>query len=170
VSEAKKEFIDFYRRHRLQDQLTYYRARRDEFEVAQLQGTWLAGVVMVLASACALLGASGVGPRPAVWKILAAALPALSATILAFLRLYAFERLAKLYGDAAAALADVVRRPTGNTDHELEAAIQAHVAKVERIFVREQGQWGQLIADLDSPQQKAEENADRGGGGEQQER
>ena len=161
MREDKEQLIDFYRRHRLQDQLGYYRARRDEFEVAQLQGTWLAGGVMVLASACALLGAAAVGPRPAVWKVLAAALPALSATVLAFLRLYAFERLAKLYGDAADALATVVGRPSGSTDPELEGAIQAHVAKVERIFIREQGQWGQLIADLHSPPYQAEGTAQK---------
>jgi hypothetical protein len=148
TERRERELIDFYERYRVRDQLNYYEARRSESEVAQLQGTWLAGVIMLSASAFALLGASAVGPLPALWRILAAALPALSAMVVAFQRLYAFERLASLYGDAARALSTVAQRPDGAAGGELEPTIQAHVARVERILSQEQGQWGQLTADL----------------------
>jgi hypothetical protein len=68
--------------------------------------------------------------------------------VVAFQRLYAFERLAKLYEDAASALGAVARRPTGETDVEVDVAIHAQVAQVERILSQEQGQWGQLAFEL----------------------
>jgi hypothetical protein len=163
VTEAHEQFSDFYERHRLRDQLRYYQQRRNEFEVAQLQGTWLAGVIMLLASASALLGASAAGPFPTAWRMLAAALPALSATVVAFQRLFGFERLAKLYEDAASALGAVAHRPTGETDAEVNLAIHAQVAQVERILLQEQGQWGQLAVELHAP--AAENDLGRGGAG-----
>jgi hypothetical protein len=151
VTDAQAELIDLYDRYRLRDQLDYYEGRRNDSEVAQLQGTWLAGAIMLIASASALLGASAIGPFPTVWRMLAATLPALSATVVAFQRLYAFERLAKLYDDAASALGAVARRPTGQTDAEVDLAVHAQVAQVERILSQEQGQWGQLVVELHAP-------------------
>ena len=147
MMDRQKQFIEFYQRHRVEDQLNYYHSRRKEFEAAQLQTSWLAGVVMILASGFAFLSASSIGPVPTLWRVLAAALPAVSAAVASFQRLFAFERLAKLYQDAATALRTIEGAPTDDS----EANLQAYVTKVERIFAREQGQWGQLTADLQLP-------------------
>jgi hypothetical protein len=158
MTERQRQFIDMYKRHRIQDQLNYYEARQREFEAAQFQGSWIAGVIMIAASAAAF-GAFAARPHLPIWTVLAAALPALSAAVASFQRLYAFERLAKLYADASTALDAAGSVGGGRTDKELEASIQAFVAKAERIFQQEQGQWGQLTADLHVEELDATKNA-----------
>ena len=146
MTERQSQFVRLYQRHRLQDQFGYYEARQREFEAAQLQASWISGVIMIAASAAAF--ASTARSSWPVWTVLAAALPALSAAVASFQRLYAFERLAKLYADARTALGTVGPMPAAATDEELEESIQIFVAKAERVFQQEQGQWGQLTADL----------------------
>jgi hypothetical protein len=146
MTERQRQFIQMYRRHRLEDQLGYYEARQREFDAAQLQASWISGVIMIAASAAAFV--STARSSWPLWTVLAAALPALSAAVASFQRLYAFERLAKLYADARTALGTVGPLPAAETDEELDASIHTFVAKAERIFQQEQGQWGQLTADL----------------------
>jgi hypothetical protein len=150
--DRQRQFLDFYRRNRVQDQWRYYRGRKDEFDAAQLQASWIAAILMILASGFAFVAASGVGSTPTLWRILAAALPAISAAVAALQRLFAFERLAKLYQDAATALETVGQPPVTGT----EAELSTYVMRVERILGREQGQWGQLTADLHLPDGPAE--------------
>jgi SMODS and SLOG-associating 2TM effector domain 1 len=144
MTDRETDFMRLYRKHRVEDQAAYYGARRTEFEAAQSQANWLVGIVMILASAFAFVAASGMGPLPALWRILAASLPAVAAALAAAQRLFAFERLAKLYQDAGTSLATLGEPPAGAS----AADVQAYVTTAERIFTREQGQWGQLTADL----------------------
>lgn len=148
MSTRSQEFMTFYRRHRLDDQLAYYRARAREFEAAHTQASWAAAIVMLAASGVAYVAASGIGAAPLAWRILAAALPAVSGAIAAYQRLFAFEHVGKLFQDAVAALLAVRDQPPGRSDAE----IAAYVGQVERIFAREQGQWGQLTAALQTPE------------------
>jgi hypothetical protein len=67
-------------------------------------------------------------------------------------RLFAFEQLSKLYQDAATALETVGEPPLDGSP----AQVHAYVRKVERVFAREQGQWGQLTADLHVPEADAD--------------
>ncbi len=149
MTGRQTQLLDFYRRYRLDDQLNYYRARQTEFEAAELQASWLAGGILVIASAAAFVAASGVGPMPSLWRILAAALPALAVAVTAFQRVYAFERLAKLYQDATAALGVPLGIPVGGADDAAEAAIQTLVSRTEGVFTKEQSQWGQLVEELE---------------------
>jgi conflict system pore-forming effector with SLATT domain len=148
VTDRQKDLLEFYRRHRLNDQLTYYLGRVIEFEAAELQASWVAGLILVFASANALIAASGLVPPANLWKILAAVLPALAVSVTAFQRIYAFDRLAKLYQDAITALAVPIAMPAAVDDAAVEASIQALVSQTEEVFAREQGQWGQLVEQM----------------------
>jgi hypothetical protein len=56
---------------------------------------------MVLTAGAAALAAANIGVLHVLWSMLAVALPSCSAALAAYNGLYAFERQAKLYGDAA---------------------------------------------------------------------
>jgi len=159
VSNRSQEFITFYQRHRFDDQLAYYRARVREYEAANTQASWTAGIVMLVASGVAFVAASGIGVAPLAWRILAATLPAVSAAIAAFQRLFAFEHVGKLFQDAVTAMLTVGERAIGESDAE----ISGYVSQVELIFAREQGQWGQLTADLQTPEPGSDATGHHGG-------
>lgn len=149
MSDRSQEFIAFYERHRFDDQLAYYRARVREYDSANTQASWTTGIVLIAASGVAFVAASGIGVAPLAWRILAATLPAVSAAIAAFQRLFAFEHVGKLFQDAVTAMLTLGARPMEESDAE----ISGYVSQLERIFAREQGQWGQLTADLQTPEQ-----------------
>lgn len=144
-----ERFLALYGEHRLQDQRAYYHQRREEFERAQQQANLAAGLLMVLAAASAAAAGANATPR-ILWVVLAAILPATAGLGQMMQRLFAYERLAKLYEDAARALADVGAAPIvdGPDDDEMARRVGAYVDKVETILRKEQGQWGQLVAEL----------------------
>lgn len=153
---SAERFLAFYAQHRLNNQRDYYRRRRDEFESAQQQANLAAGLLMVLAATSAAAAGTSVSPR-LLWIILAAVLPATAGLAQMMQRLFAYERLAKLYNDAGQALAGAGAASVvdGPTNGELAQRVSAYVDEVEAIFRREQGQWGQLVAELslDKPAQ-----------------
>jgi hypothetical protein len=80
------------------------------------------------------------------------AFPSCSTALAAYNGLYAFERQAKLYGDAANALlrarADSPEVKLPMEDAAFADAVSAHVQQVEQILSGEQAQWGQLIGEI----------------------
>ena len=84
--------------------------------------------------------------------MLAVIFPGLSTALSAYDGLYAFERQAKLYRDAANAVhrarADAPDLKQGLTETDYRRALSAYVYEVESIFRQEQGQWGQLINEI----------------------
>jgi hypothetical protein len=82
-------------------------------------------------------------PGKLVLAILAAILPAVTTALSAYEGLYAFERIAKLYRDAARNLRRVEAPRLADAADE-RAAVAKYVAGVEQIFTNERGQWGQL--------------------------
>jgi SMODS and SLOG-associating 2TM effector domain 1 len=145
VSDRTRQFVEVYRASRVENQRDYYVRRAAEFEAAHRQLLLVSSLVFGLSSAVALVAGLDV-PGKLVWAILAAVLPAITTALAAFEGLYAFERVAKLYGDAARNLR-LVEAPelSGSTDES--ATVAAYVNQVEAIFVRERGQWGQLMAE-----------------------
>jgi hypothetical protein len=94
-----------------------------------------------------------VGGLKTLWAVLAVVFPALFTALSAYNGLYAFERQAKLYHDAANALlrarADAPDLKPGITGADYRQALSAYVNKVESILRREQGQWGQLTSEIE---------------------
>ena len=152
MTARDQEFLTLYRTHRFEDQRAFYDSRRGEFEAARDELVWLTGVLMILTAAVAAMASADVGKLAWLWSILAVILPTLSTALAAYNGLYAFERQAKLYGDAADALmrarADSpdVRPPMD--DAAFHEALSAHVAQVEQILGGEQAQWGQLVGEI----------------------
>jgi len=152
MTEGDQQFLALYRKHRFEDQRAFYDSRRREFETARDQVLWLTAVFMVLTAAVAALASANVGGLKSVWAVLAIAFPALSTALAAYNALYAFERQAKIYGDAANALlrarADSPDLKPAMDDAAFQEALRAHVEQIEQILRTEQAQWGQLIGEI----------------------
>jgi SMODS and SLOG-associating 2TM effector domain 1 len=160
-----QQFLALYGKHRFQDQRDFYDSRRREFAAARDEVLWLAAVFMVLTAAVAALASANVGGLKWLWSTLAVAFPALSTALSAYNAFYAFERQAKIYGDAANALlrarADSPDLKPAMDDAAFEKALSAHVEQVEQILSNEQAQWGQLIGEIkpvEAPSSKATTN------------
>src|SRR5260370_27282317 len=101
MREREQQFLALYEKHRFQEQRAFYDSRRREFDTARDQLLWLIAVFMVLTAAVAALASAKVGGLESLWSVLAVAFPALSTALSAYNALYAFQRQAKNYGDAA---------------------------------------------------------------------
>jgi hypothetical protein len=145
VNERAQQFVEVYRQARVEDQLKYYDRSAKKLESAHRQLLLTSAVVFGLSGAFGLIAGLDV-PGKLVWAIVATILPALTTALSAFEGLYAFERLAKLYGDAARNLKRVQSPKLADGEDE-RAAVARYVADVERIFRNERGQWGQLKVD-----------------------
>src|SRR5215471_4062010 len=152
MTARDQQFLALYKARRFQEQRDFYDSRRREFDAARDEVLWLTGVFMVLTAAVAALGSANVGGLKWVWSILAVAFPALSTALSAYNAFYAFERQAKIYGDAANALlrarADSPDLKPSMDDAAFEKALSAHVEQVELILRNEQAQWGQLVGEI----------------------
>jgi hypothetical protein len=151
MSASSRQYFALYRQYRYEDQRSFYEKRQKEFEAARDEVIWLTAVSMVLTAGVSALAAANIGGLHVLWSILAVAFPAFSTALAAYNGLYAFERQAKLYGDAANAL---LRADADSPDPNLPddavfaAAVIAHVQQVEKILGGEQAQWGQLIGEI----------------------
>jgi SMODS and SLOG-associating 2TM effector domain 1 len=145
MSGRAQQFVDVYRAARVEDQRNYYLRRAKEFEAAQRQLLLVSSLVFGTSGAVGLIAGLEF-PGKLFWAILAAILPAITTALAAYQGLYAFERIAKLYGDAARNLR-LVSSPRLSDSADESAAVDAYVNQVEAIFRRERGQWGQLVAE-----------------------
>ena len=152
MTSRDQQFFALYHQHRFDHQRTFYDSRRREFEAAQDESVWLAAVFMVFTAASAAFAAANVGGLKNLWSILAVAFPALGTALSAYNGLYAFERQAKIYGDAANALlrarADAPDVKPVLDEASSQQVLQAYVQQVEGILAAEQAQWGQLIGEI----------------------
>lgn len=151
--ERNAEFLRFYQKNRIEDQLSFYRSRLDQFDRATGQGLFISATILGLASgAGALAGSAAVWARG--WAAVAAILSAVSTALAAYVGLYAFEQQSKIYGDAVRAVGAAARP---RLDPDTAPATQDVIAlaqRVEQALRREQSQWGQLTsqAQLDDQQ------------------
>jgi SMODS and SLOG-associating 2TM effector domain 1 len=156
MSERDREFLLFYEKYRLKDQVSYYNSRLEDFDGATGQGLFLSATILGLASAAGALAGTTVGWANG-WAAVAAILSAASTTLAAYLALYAFEQQSKIYGDAVRAV-HVASRPTpdpdlGQPDAQLEQDIAEMVQRVEKALRQEQSQWGQFTSQLQADDQ-----------------
>ena len=87
------------------------------------------------------------------WAIAAAVIPAVYTALAAYDAIFGFERVSKLYGDAIRSLRVVEEPDLAGIADEAEAAaeVAAYASAVEAVLFKEQGQWGQLTAEIDAP-------------------
>jgi uncharacterized membrane protein len=145
VTSRERQFVELYRAARVEDQRGYYEQTAGRFAAAHRQLLLISAVLFGISGAIALLAGVDV-PGKLVWAILAAVVPAITTAIAAYQGLFGFERVAKLYHDAARNLRRTQPPIVADTT-TTQAEIAAYVVEVERIFERERGQWGQLAAE-----------------------
>jgi hypothetical protein len=156
MNDADREFLAFYEKYRRAAQSTWYQHRYGTYERAHRQSVNLTSFVLFLSSVVSIL--STYKPRLSVgngyfvaWSVLAAVLAATGTAVAAYRALYAFQENAGLYRDAENALVAMA----ADSPLECETCPDApartpgeYVTLVEQVFRREQGQWGQLVAQI----------------------
>jgi hypothetical protein len=148
----EEEFLEVYRQARVENQREYYERTARRFEGAHRQLLLTSAIVFGLSAAVSLIAGLDL-PGKLVWAILAAILPAITTALSAYGGLYAFERIAKLYRDAARNLGLVSTPELDDTEDEW-AVLAKYVADVEQILGKERGQWGQLA--LEAPPEEGQ--------------
>ncbi|HET6864541.1 MAG TPA: SLATT domain-containing protein [Solirubrobacteraceae bacterium] len=139
--------MDLYKKYRLDGQVRdFYTPRSEEYRSAFRQSLVSKSVLLALGAIAGALAGANVGGHRVLWSVLAATFPALSTALVAYDGLISYERLAKLYSDVVGSVGRV-DRPSG--PNLLAPDVTDYVATVEGIFLREQGQWGQLTRDIE---------------------
>jgi hypothetical protein len=137
MGDRDAAFRKLYKDARLKNQITYYEGARQEYANASRQGALAAVGFAALSFVAGLLAVFDVLGFREGWGVVGAGVGALSSAAAGYVGLYAFERLAKLYADAGRGLREIS-----------ESLAAADVIAAEAVMQREQGQWGQLTADL----------------------
>ena len=151
------QFLDVYRKARLQDQLGYYDNRRKKYERAHGELLVASAILLGITSTASALAGTQIHGRLA-WAVAAAILPTLSTALAAYGGLFAFERNAKLYRDALRNLTMIDEPNLSRIVDEREAAtaLAMYVEQVENVFRSEQAQWGQLTAEHKQAEDKSD--------------
>lgn len=151
MSDRNSELLQFYKQHRIDDQLTYYTSRVEQFDRATGQGLAVSAMLLGFASAAGALAGTALAWAQG-WSATAAILSAASTTLAAYISLYAFEQQSKIYGDAVRAVRGASRpalAPGGSQDGPpSEDDVTELVRRAETVFRQEQAQWGQLTSQI----------------------
>jgi SMODS and SLOG-associating 2TM effector domain 1 len=152
LSERNAEFVRFYRKHRIDDQLRFYRSRLDQFDRATGQSLFISAAILGFASGAGALAGTATGWASG-WAAVAAILSAVSTALAAYVALYAFEQQSKIYGDAVRAVHAASRLRLDPDGLPGDQDISGLAERVEQALRREQSQWGQLTSQiqLDDP-------------------
>lgn len=141
MSGRAAQFHALYGELRIKDQKDYYAGRRDEYEQAHHQAIHARNWLLAAAALAGIAGQITDGTWRALISIAAAVLAALAGLVTAFEALIGFPRLAKLYDDAwiNVSVAEVEWR-----DLDPDGDLTGGMNRVEQVFRKENGQWGQL--------------------------
>ena len=147
MSTRDEQFVEVYRQARVDNQRGFYECRVKTFDDAHRQLLLISSVVFGVSATVGLLAGLDISGK-VVFAVIAAVLPAVTTVLTAYEGLFAFERVAKLYRDAARNLRRIDSPPADDP-----AAIASYVAEVERVFTNERGQWGQLAVETPDDRQ-----------------
>ncbi len=142
MASREREFLDFYERERVEDQIRYYHGTAAKLGRRDDRLILLTGLLMFAASASAALVASGVGGI--ALKAVAALVPAISAALAATRSLYELERNRARYEDAYKDLEYLraYKAPSSALSaEEYDTALADYVQEVEAVLSQEQRQW-----------------------------
>jgi len=142
MTDHMTEFHALYGELRIADQKRYYLARRDEYRRAHQQAIFVRNALLVAATLVGVAGQFTDGSARAGVSIAAAVCAALAGVVTAYGALIGFPRLGKLYSDAWVNLAEAEIDWEALDPH---GDVGAGIDRVEEIFRKENGQWGQLV-------------------------
>jgi hypothetical protein len=150
LSQLKdRQFFELYQADRFEDQLAFYKRAQEEFTKAQREAV-IGSIILIFLSGVAGAIAASVDIHwlKLLLFLFAAIFPIFSTALAAYSTLFGFEHQAKLYQDTIKSLnrAGVLApSPEHNlTESEFAHQLSDYVHEVEKIFLTEQGQWGQL--------------------------
>jgi hypothetical protein len=147
MADRDHHVLELYKEYRIREQVDrFYKPRSVEYRSAYRESLLIKGVLLALGAVAGLFAAINLAGERALWSVLAAAFPAPSTALIAYDGPFRFDRLAKIYGDVVDSVS-VVRQPAGPDVRP--GAVSEYVNTVEAIFLREQGQWGQLTGDVE---------------------
>jgi hypothetical protein len=146
MSDRAVQFHKLYQQLRIKDQQEYYAGRRDEYRDAHRQAIFARNWLLAVAALAGIAGQFTEDNTRALISVAAAVLAALAGLVTAFEALIGFPRLGKLYDDAwiNLSVAELEWR-------ELDpgADLTEKMNRVELVFRKENGQWGQLALQTD---------------------
>jgi SMODS and SLOG-associating 2TM effector domain 1 len=161
MSSRDRQFLALYKHARLQEQLTFYDSRSEEFTNARSQLVTIGTALAILAGSAGVLAAFDEHRRP-LWATLAVIFPVLAAAVAAYSGLYAFDQQARLYRDAASRVDEALATTPEPSDlASRNNVIPTFVNTAESIFLAEQGQWRQLVSKLPGGEGAKEPNQDQ---------
>jgi SMODS and SLOG-associating 2TM effector domain 1 len=140
----QREYLAAYRRHRLDDQTSYYGTRARSFERSRRRIVTLSASFMIAAAFFGALGAADADRRPE-WAFTGAVVAAIGTALTSFESAFGLERYARLYDEAHRALALAAADAPQAEDlegPEGDATLQAFVERVEGILGDEVDSWG----------------------------
>ncbi|UCF20194.1 MAG: SLATT domain-containing protein [Gemmatimonadota bacterium] len=149
MSSREREFLDFYERQRVEDQLGYYRRTAARLGRRDDQLIVLTGLLMFAASASAAVVAAGIDVI--ALKAVAALVPAISAAVAATRALYELERNRARYEDTYRDLEYLraYKAPSSAlSDDDYGAALAEYVHEVEELLSQEQRQWVETMEQI----------------------
>jgi len=146
MSERATQFHQLYQHLRIADQKDYYAGRRDEYQAAHRQSVLARNWLLAAAALAGIAGQFTGDTARALISIAAAVLAALAGLVTAFEALIGFPRLAKLYDDAWINLS-MAEIEWGDLDPDGD--LTGEMNRVEQVFRKENGQWGQLELQAD---------------------
>jgi hypothetical protein len=145
VIQHPQDVMDLYKKYRLDGQVTdFYTPRSEEYRSAFRQSLVSKSVLLALGAVAGALAGANVGGHRVLWSVLATGFPAVSTALVAYDGLISFDRLAKLYSDVVGAVGRIADPATADPQ-----AVSGYVAEVEGIFLREQGDWGQVTREIE---------------------
>ncbi|HEY0453716.1 SLATT domain-containing protein [Actinophytocola sp.] len=149
MTDRAAEFHALYGELRIGTQKRYYEARRDEYRDAHRQAIVVRNTLLIGAALAGVAGQIADGAARAAFAIGAAICAALAGVVVAFGALIGFPRLSKLYEDAWLNLAEAEIDWDALDPH---GDVAGGIDRVEEIFRKENGQWGQLVVQAERGQ------------------
>lgn len=152
MKKRDEQFLELYHHYRYKEQIKYYEERKKGFEKAQNEFINISTVLMILTASMGILSSIDALNFKLGWMVLAIVLPTVSAALSTYNSLYAFERQAKIFQDAALRLHEARTKSPyiQHLEHESDyhEAIAEFVNEVEMVFGEERGQWGLLANEI----------------------
>jgi len=148
-----EQFLSLYQTYRYEDQLKFYQHRRAEFSAANTQAVNISiGLIFLSAVAAGVATYIDLPWLRLIFLLVAAISPILSTALAGYSALYGFEQQAKLYQDTVDNLLRIHTFELDSSDTRFSEALDDYVHEVEKTFLVEQGQWGQLAREMKPPE------------------
>ena len=149
----REQLLDLYRRHRIDEQATWYAERTRQYESALRTTVTVSAVLLVFAAFFGALGTADAARRPQ-WAVCAATCGALAAAANTYEAMSGFGRLSREYAKMVASLRLAHARSTA-VESLGAADLRDFIAETERLVLGEVTSWSLLLRQADDGTQSA---------------